>query len=147
MPRLEMPIGEDGPIIEVRTWISAEHKRSLDALRLPVPAPFSMSALVDTGARITAIQRALADGMGLPVHDWIILKSSVLGDEERRVRVYALRMTFGPIEAPDPPKWRAILAAAVAVVSPGSLALIGQNLLATSRFPYDGRKRRLMMSY
>jgi hypothetical protein len=147
MARLEMPIGEDGPIIEVRTCISVEHKKALDALRLPVPAPFSIGALVDTGAQITAIQRALADGMGLPIHDWITLKSSVLGNEERRVPVYSLRMTFGPIEAPDPPKWRMILAAGVTVVSPGSLSLIGQDLLATCRFTYDGRKRRLLMSY
>ena len=33
------------------------------------------------------------------------------------------------------------------VVSPGAVALIGQDLLATCRFTYDGRKRRLMMSY
>jgi hypothetical protein len=61
--------------------------------------------------------------------------------------VYQLRMTFGPIEAPDRPKWRTIVAAGVTVVSPGSMALIGQDLLATYRFTYDGRKRRLKMSY
>jgi hypothetical protein len=147
MPRLEMPIGEDGPMIDVRTWIGIEHKEVLDARRLPVPPPFSIRGLVDTGARITAIQRALAYGLGLPIHDWITLKSSVLGNEERRVPVYELRMTFGSIEAPDPPRWRMILAAGVTVVSPGAVALIGQDLLATCRFTYDGRKRRLMMSY
>ena len=35
----------------------------------------------------------------------------------------------------------------VTVVSPGALVLIGQDLLATCRFTYDGRKRRLTMSY
>jgi hypothetical protein len=96
---------------------------------------------------MTAIQRAWVQAMGLPVHDWISLKSSVLGDEERQAPVYQLRMTFGPVEALDPPKWRAILAVGVTVVSPGAVALIGQDLLATCRFTYDGRKRRLMMSY
>ena len=48
-------------------------------------------------ARITAIPRVWAEAMDLPIHDWIMLKSSVLGDEERRVPVYELRMTFGPI--------------------------------------------------
>jgi hypothetical protein len=56
-------------------------------------------------------------------------------------------MTFGPIEVLDPPKWRTILAAGVTVVSPGSLVLIGRDLLATCRFNDDGRRRRLMMSY
>jgi hypothetical protein len=71
----------------------------------------------------------------------------VLGNEERLAPVYQLRMTFGPIEALDPPKWRTILAAGVTVVSPGSLVLIGRDLLATCRFNDDGRRRRLMMSY
>ena len=147
MPRLEMPIGEDGPIIDVRIWIGTEHRMMLDARRLLVPPPFSIRGLVDTGARMTAIQRAWAKAMDLPVHDWITLKCSVLGDEERQAPVYQLRMTFGPIEAPDPPKWRTVLAAGVTVVSPGAVTLIGQDLLATCRFTYDGRKRRLMMSY
>jgi hypothetical protein len=147
MPRLEKPIGEDGPVIDVRAWIGFAHKEVLDARGLPVPPPFSIRGLVDTGARMTAIQRVWAQAMGLPIHDWITLKSSVLGDEERRVPVYELRMTFGSIEAPDPPRWRKILAAGVSVVSPGAVALIGQDLLATCRFTYDGRKRRLMMSY
>jgi len=147
MPRLETPIGEDGPIIHVRTWIATEHEEALDARGLPVPPPFSIRGLVDTGARMTAIQQALAKGMGLPVHDWITLKSSVLGDEEREAPVYQIRMTFGAIDAPDHPRWRTILAVGVSVVSPGAMALIGQDLLATCRFTYDGRKRRLMMSY
>jgi hypothetical protein len=77
-----MPIGEDGPIIDVRIWIGTERKGALDALGLPVPPPSSIRGLVDTGARMTAIQRAWVQAMGLPVHDWISLKSSVLGDEE-----------------------------------------------------------------
>jgi len=96
---------------------------------------------------MTAIQQALAQGIGLPVHDWVRLRSSVLGAEERDAPVYLMRMTFGTIEAPDPPKWRIIGSVGVTVVSPGALVLIGQDLLATCRFTYDGRKRRLTMSY
>ncbi len=61
-----------------------------------------------TRAQMTAIQQALAQGIGLPVHDWVRLRSSVLGAEERDAPVYLMRMTFGPIEAPDPPKWRIV---------------------------------------
>ena len=147
MPRLEAPIAEDGPIIDVRGWIGAEHERALKSRRLPRPRPFSIRGLIDTGARITAIQRVLAEGMGLPIHDWITITSSVLGEEVRKAPVYQIRMTFGSLEARDAPKWRIIHAVGVSVVSPGALALIGQDLLATCRFTYDGRKRRLMMSH
>lgn len=147
MPRLETTIGRDGPIIDVRIWIGPEHEEALKARGLQSPRLLSVPGLLDTGAQMTAIQQALAQEMGLPVHDWVGLRSSVLGVEEREAPVYLIRMTFGPIEAPDPPKWRIISAVGVTVVSPGALALIGQDLLATCRFTYDGRKRRLTMSY
>jgi len=107
----------------------------------------SVPGLLDTGAERTAIQRTLAKGMGLPVHDWVGIRSSVLGAEERDAPVYLMRMTFGPVEATDPPKWRVISPVGVTVVSPGALILIGRDLLATCRFTYDGRKRMLKLSY
>ena len=74
--------------------------------------------------------------------------SSALGGEERPTPVYEVRMTFGSIEAPGPPKWRTILVVGVkTVVSPGAIALVGRDLLATCRFTYDGRKHLFMMSY
>jgi hypothetical protein len=96
---------------------------------------------------MTAIQQVLVQGIGLPVHDWVRLRCSVLGPEDRDAPVYRVRMTFGSIAAPNPPKWRIIHAVGVTVVSPGALVLIGQDMLATCRFTYYGRKRRLLMSY
>jgi hypothetical protein len=147
MPRREWSIGPHGPIIDVRIWIGPEYEEALIARGLPVSTTFSTSGLLDTGAQVTAVERTLADAMNLPVHDWLALRSSVLGEDEREAPVYSNRMTFGPHEATDPPRWRIIRAVGVAVVSPGASVLIGQDLLATCRFTYDGRKRRLMMSY
>ena len=70
----------------------------------------------------------------------------MLGDESRVVGVYRIQITFGPVEAPDPPKWQSIEVVAVKVVSPGASVLIGRDLLSTCRFTYDGRKQRLMVS-
>jgi hypothetical protein len=147
MPRLEIPIGEDGPIIDVRIWIGTERKGPLDALGLPVPPLLSIRGLVDTGNRLTAIQRVWVHAMGLPVLDWISRMSSMVGAEERQAPAYQVRMTLGPIEAPDSPRWWTILAVGVTVVSSGAVALIGQNPLATCLFIYDCRKRRLKMWY
>jgi hypothetical protein len=148
MPRLEVPIGPDGPIIDVRLWIGLDQRDFLILRDHPVPQPLSVAGLLDTGARWTAIPRVLAEGIGLNVSDWRRLRSSAFGDEEREAPVYQVRMTFGSLDAPDPPKWRTILTVGVTtIVSPGAIVLIGQDLLATCRFTYDGRKRRLMMSY
>jgi hypothetical protein len=99
----------------VRDWIGIERKETLDVRGLPVPTPFSIRGLVDTDARIAAIQRDRGQALSLPIHDWITLKTSVVGDEERGTPVHELRMTFGPINAPEPPKWRAILPTGVTI--------------------------------
>jgi hypothetical protein len=147
MPRLDAPIGSNGPIIEVRLWVVPEDAANLAAAGLPIPRPFSVPGLVDTGAQVTAIQRSLAERMGIPAFSLLEARSSVLGDKARVVDVYRIQMTFGALEAPDPPKWRTIDAVGVSIVSPGATVLIGRDLLATCRFTYDGRKHRLMMSY
>lgn len=147
MPRLDVPIGPNGPIVEVRLWIGSEDEASRVAEGRAVPRPFSVLGLVDTGAQMTAIQRPLAARMDLPCRGELQLSSSVLGGEVRAVPLYVIRMTFGAIEAPDPPKWRNIRAAGVSVVSPGVTVLIGRDLLGSCRFTYDGRKSRFMMSY
>jgi len=143
MPRLEVPIGYDGPLVEVRLWIGPELERTVASRLLP----FSLLGLIDTGAERTAIPNTVAQGMGIPIHNWERLKSSVLGNEEREAPVYRVQMTFGSIGSRDQPKWRAVDAVGVSIVSPGATVLIGRDLLATCRFTYDGRKRRLMMSY
>jgi hypothetical protein len=147
MPRLDVPIGPNGPIIEVRLWVRREDAANFAAAGLPVPRPFSVPGLVDTGAQVTAIQQSLAEWMGVSVAGVLEARSSVLGNEARTAPVYRIQMTFGPLEAPAPPKWRTIDAVGVHVVSPGATVLIGRDLLATCRFTYDGRKRRLMISY
>lgn len=147
MPRLELPIGPSGPIIELRLWIGPEDADALKAAGRALPSPCSVPALLDTGAEMTAIHRPLAEWLGSAVQDLIGLRSSVLGEGEREAPTYIVRATFGPLESPDPPKWRTLLVAGVDVVSPGASILIGRDLLATCRFTYDGRKRRLMISY
>jgi hypothetical protein len=96
---------------------------------------------------MTAIHRPLALWLGSAVQDSIKLRSSVLGEGEREAPAFVVRATFGLPESPDPPKWRTPLVVGVDVVSPGATVLIGRDLLATCRFTYDGRKRRLMISY
>src|SRR4051812_21540708 len=73
MPRREWPIGRDGPIIDVRVWIGSEHEEVISSIGLAVLPAFSVAGLLDTGAQMTAIQRTLAEGMAVPVHDWVKL--------------------------------------------------------------------------
>jgi hypothetical protein len=147
MPRLDTLLSPDGPILTVRIWVGPEHEHDLRVRRLPVPRPVSVPGLVAPGARMSAIDQSLAEGLRLPVHDWVGLSGSVLGADRREAPTYVIRMTFGSLEAQEPPRWRTILAAGVGAVSPGATILIGQDMLATCRFTYDGRKQRLTMTY
>ena len=84
------------------------------------------SAILRAGARgyrrqVTAIRGSIVDWMGIPSAGFLEASSSVLGGEARSVPIYPLRMTFGPLGSPDAPKWRAIRAVGVHVVSPGSV--------------------------
>ena len=119
MPRLETPIGRDGPIIDVRIWIGPEHEQALKARGLQAPRPLSVPGLLEHGGADDS------DPAGFGPGDWPsrprLGEAPILGFRagERDAPVYLMRMTFGPIEAPDPPKWRIISSVGVTVVSPG----------------------------
>jgi hypothetical protein len=147
MPRLDVPFGRDGPIIDVGIWIAAELGVSWAATGSAIPEPFVVSGLVDTGARVTAIEASIVAWMGIPSIGVMEASTSLLGGEARSVPIFPLRMTFGPLEEGPAPRWRAIDAVAVKIVSPGASVLIGRDLLASCRFTYDGRKSRFQMSF
>ena len=147
MPRLEESFGRDGPIIDVGIWIAAEVAESWSAAGSIIPEPFVIPGLVDTGARVTAIGASIIAWMGIPSIGVMEASSSLLGGEARSVPIFPLRMIFGPLGEGPAPKWRAIDAVAVEIVSPGASVLIGRDLLASCRFTYDGRKSRFLMSY
>ncbi len=70
MPRLDVSIGPNGPIVDVRLSVGPERAASLAAAGLAVPEPISVLGLVDTGAEMTAIQRSLAEWMDIgPISD------------------------------------------------------------------------------
>ena len=55
MPLLRVPIGSDGPVVELVMWIGRSAAHSLVAQGRPVPSPQTIRALIDTGADRTAI--------------------------------------------------------------------------------------------
>jgi hypothetical protein len=99
MPRLDLPFGRDGPIIDVGIWIAAELGKSWAATGSAIPEPFVVSGLVDTGARVTAIGVSIIAWMGIPSIGVMEASSSLLGGEARSVPIFPLRMTFGPLLA------------------------------------------------
>jgi hypothetical protein len=58
MPRFRVPIGNDGPVIDLAIWIDRAMAHSLVAQGLAVPPPQTVRELIDTSADRTAIHPA-----------------------------------------------------------------------------------------
>jgi hypothetical protein len=54
-----------GAVIEVQIAMKASDEAALRLARQPVPAPFLVNAMVDTGASFTVLQQGLAQQLGL----------------------------------------------------------------------------------
>ena len=55
MPVIRVPIGSDGPVIDLDIWIGRAAAHALVAQGRAVPTPQTIRALIDTGADRTAI--------------------------------------------------------------------------------------------
>jgi hypothetical protein len=146
MPRIRVPIGKDGPVIDLGIWVARAMAHTLVAQGLVVPPPQIIRALIDTGADRTAIHpNALALVSSSPAGT-ILVRRPASTTSGRRVNLHDLRLAFsGPLVSPTRGSWVEIEAAAVAPADPGILALIGRDMLSRCRFVYDGLKGELIL--
>jgi hypothetical protein len=70
-PQHGLTLNETGPLVAVEIGIPAALKQHLAAGGLPIPAPVSGFALVDTGAFATAVDESVFTALGVPPMDKI----------------------------------------------------------------------------
>jgi predicted aspartyl protease len=148
MPLLRVPIGVDGPVVDLGIWIgrAAAH---LQIAQGQAVAPFqTVLALIDTGASRTAIHpHALALIGSRPVGTTRIRRAST-PPASLRVDLHDVRLVFGGVSTSAPrATWVEITAAAVAPANPSILALIGRDMLAHCQFVYDGLNGELLLVF
>ena len=148
MPRIRVPIGNDGPVIALGMWVARAVAHGLVAQGAAVPPPQIIRALIDTGADRTAIHpHALALVSSSP-GGTILVRRPGSGASGHRVNLHDIRLAFGGARVPPARgPWVEIEAAAVAPADPGILALIGRDMLVHCRFVYDGRNGELTLVY
>ena len=146
MPRFRVPIGNDGPVIDLAIWIDRAMAHSLVALGLAVPPPHTVRELIDTSADRTAIHpAALAVISSFPAGTSPARRPR-LTTAARRVNLHRVRLAFGGgAVSPITGRWVEIESAAVIPADPAILALIGRDMLARCRFVYDGPKGELIL--
>lgn len=145
MPKLRIPIGSDGPILDLSLWVVRAAAHAMIAAGGSLPPALTARALIDTGSDITAIHPLLLKAISpVPVENIEVHRPGMDGGFSTAA-LHNVRVAFA---APGPRvKWFEITAVGVVPASPGILALIGRDLLGHCRFLYDGFKAEILLDY
>lgn len=121
-----------GPALEIEISVPDDYASALINASLPIPQPQHGSALIDTGARFTAVDIKLLERLGLPPVNTVKV---VTPSGEQEQGVYMCRMAFPgtTIPALQP------MAVTGSQLEPfGHVALIGRDILNYALLVYDG---------
>ena len=147
MPRIRVPIGPDGPVIELSIWVGRVVAHALVAQGQTV-AQQIIRALIDTGADRTAVHPGALALIGSPPAGTIRVRRPGSTIASRWVNLHDLRVAFGGVSTASSRRaWVVIEAAAVVPADPQILALIGRDMLAHCRFVYNGTNGELVLDY
>jgi hypothetical protein len=146
MPVIRVPIGSDGPVVDLGVWIGRVAAQALIAGRRPVPAPQTVRALIDTGADRTAIHPIALGSIHSPPAGTARVRRPGGASVSRRVDLHDVRLAIAGAPTPSiPAAWVEIEAVAVAPANPSILALIGRDMLAHCQFFDDGWRGELLL--
>jgi hypothetical protein len=148
MPLIRVPIGVDGPVIDLGLWINRRAAHALVAEGHAVAPQHTIRALIDTGADRTAIHpNALALIGSLPGGTVQVRRPGV-PPASSRVNLHDVPLAFGGVSNPaSRATWVAIEVAAIVPADPYILALVGRDMLAHCQFVYDGLNSGLLLVY
>jgi hypothetical protein len=128
-----------GPVIEMHVAVDTETQANLEKAKLPVPAPFLVKALLETGSSATTISQEVAAALGLhPVHSTLV-SSPAARDVERAV--YSVRLLF--------PNSIVFEGLAIEEPLPGQdvQCVIGRDILQRAVFIYNGTSGVFSVSF
>lgn len=146
MPILRVPIGADGPVIDLGIWSARALAHAMVAQGQVVPPPQTIRALIDTGADRTAIHPNALGLIGSPPTGTNLIRRPGFTTAVRRVNLHDVRLAFGgAVVTPTRGAWIEVESVAVAPADPGVLALIGRDMLAHCQFVYDGLKGEMIL--
>jgi hypothetical protein len=148
MALIRVPIGADGPVIDLGIWVGRAAAHGLIARGQAIPPSQTIRALIDTGADRTAIHPHALAPIASPPSGTIRIRRPGSATTSRRVNLHDVRLAFGGVSTPQARSaWVEIEAAAVFPADPNVLALIGRDMLAHCQFRYDGLKGELILTY
>ncbi len=146
MALIRVPIGLDGPVIDLGIWLARALAHAVVARGQAVPPAQTIRALIDTGADTTAIHPNALALIGSPPSGTTLVRRPGSTTTSRRVKLHDVRLAFGgAVVSPTTGPWVEIEAAADVPADPSVLALIGRDMLAHCQFLYDGLGGELLL--
>ncbi len=138
MPHLTLSITPKGPLVSFLCGVSKPRADTLRKARLPVPAPVSVSGLVDTGASISGIDPTILKSLGvvstgtIPLHT----PSTTLGCPHVANQFDVSIVFVHPLITRT---WHAVPVIESELAHQGIQALIGRDILNFCLMTYDGQ--------
>jgi predicted aspartyl protease len=137
---------DSGPLVSVEISIPTALKEHLSAKGLPIPAPQSGFALIDTGAFATAVDQTIFDALSVSPIDKI-KTSTPHGEAESPV--YPATVTFPGLALTEMPmeriigcnlKWQNVEGKEI-------IMLLGRDLLQYFLMVYNGKSADIFLAY
>lgn len=137
---------DGGPLVSVEVSIPAALKAHLAESVLPIPAPQSGFALIDTGASSTAVDQSIFDALGLAPID-SIKTSTPHGEAESPI--YPATVTFPGLALTEMPMERIIGCNLKWMNAEGKevIMLLGRDLLQHFLMVYNGKSADIFLAY
>jgi hypothetical protein len=149
MPLLKARIDHFGrPIVVLYVLPPAYHMASLAEEDQPTPQPRRVSALVDTGASQTHVEKAVLDDFGLAPVGQTHVHTSTTGDAPILADTYAVLLFHGEAGGDENVMaWNLPVIAAEDLSRLGVQALLGRDVLARCLLVYDGCDGRVTIAF
>jgi hypothetical protein len=133
-----IPIGNgarlqlDGPTVAIEIGVPTALAEFLTRSGLPVPAPRTGYALVDTGASLTAVDESIASSLGIEPIGQMRLSTPT---RSMPGWLYAVQLTCSGVGMP---RLEVLDVVGCSLQPQGFIALLGRNFLRNALFVYDG---------
>ncbi len=140
MPTLTGPINADGAVVSVLIGVSEARRQTLRRVGFPVPAPYLVRAVLDTGSFVTLADILAIVPLGVASHDrWQFFTSSTGATPHVR-DVYDLSVTLLDDAGATLAYWPSVNVLPAAFLPTDAVhGVIGRDLLATAVLHFDGK--------
>jgi hypothetical protein len=145
MPHLRVPIGGDGPVIDLGVWIDRAEAHAMSAQGATIPPAQTIRALIDTGADISAVHPLVLSQLGVPATGTARIRRPSTSRSYQNVSLFDTRLGFGGASAGV--VWVSLSTVGVVPSTPGVLAIVGRDMLRNCLFLYDGFRAELLLTY